>query len=65
MKLRTTLLIVILFGACIASYLAGASRLPAFAQADERTVSTAPDKADPEKKRPLRHQVRRYAARYP
>jgi carboxyl-terminal processing protease len=46
MNTKTYLLIVILFGACLGSYLAGASRLPAFAQGDERTVTTAADKQD-------------------
>jgi carboxyl-terminal processing protease len=49
MKIKTTLLIAILFGACVTSYFVGASRLPAFAQADERTVPTSEEKAQQDK----------------
>lgn len=45
---KTYLLILFVFGACLGSYLAGASRLPAFAQSDERTV--APGNAQTQEK---------------
>lgn len=44
MTQKTFLLLLLIFGACASSYMIGASRLPAFAQADERTVTTAGEK---------------------